>query len=70
MTKDFDKVKYRKAKNDLVPECFFYNCDVPKRIEEIQAFSKVMNNKVVERGFSKETSVFAKWREDTESILG
>ena len=36
--KPFDRAAYNKAKKDLVPECFFYQCDVPKRVEEIPAF--------------------------------
>ena len=87
VTKPFDKAKYRKAKNDLKPECFFYQCDVPKRTEEIgpckfhfvlyallnQLFyflvAKIMQNKVIERAFNKEMSVFAKWKADTPASL-
>ena len=35
VSKAFDKAKYRKAKIDLAPECFFYQCDVPKRSEDV-----------------------------------
>ena len=31
--------------------------------------SKVMANKVIERAFDKEASVFGKWRQDTASSL-
>ena len=65
VTKPFDKVAYSEAKKNLVPECFFYQCEVPKRVEEIPACAKQMQSKVVERAFNKEMSVFNKWRQDT-----
>ena len=34
----FDKKAYAQAKKELVPECFFYHCEVPKRQEDIPAF--------------------------------
>ena len=65
VTKPFDKVAYSEAKKNLVPECFFYQCEVPKRVEEILACAKQMQSKVVERAFNKEMSVFNKWRADS-----
>ena len=63
--KPFDKIKYKRFKEELKPELFVYKCDVPFRTEEIPPFSKTMQSKVIERFFKKETSVFGKWREDT-----
>ena len=37
VSKPYDKAKYRKAKKELAPECFFYQCEVPRRTEEIPA---------------------------------
>ena len=67
--KPCDRRKLSKAKTELKPECFFYQCDIPRREEDIPPFAKIMASKVIERGFTKETSVFGKWRADTESSI-
>lgn len=69
MPKPFDKNKYRQAKAEIKPECFFYRCDIPERQEEIPIEFKTMQSKVVERSFDKEVSVFKAWRKDTPAIL-
>jgi len=43
---------------------------VPYREEDIPIFSKKMKQKIVERVFTKEMSVFKDWRTDTKTMKG
>ena len=67
--KPFNKPKYRRFKEEMKPEIFFYKCDVPIRTEELPPFAKAMQSKVVERKFEKDSSVFQKWRADTTASV-
>ena len=42
VSKSYNKAAYSQAKKELAPECFFYQCEVPKRVEEVPAFQKQM----------------------------
>jgi len=48
---------------------FFYRCTVPVRTEQIPPFSKETKSQVVQRKFTKETSVFDSWRVDNDRML-
>ena len=67
--KPFDKKKYRKAKEALKAESFFYKCEVPPRQEDVPVFAKEMGSHVVGRQFDYESSIWSKWRKDTDWVL-
>ena len=46
-SKPFNKSKYRRLKEELKPDIFFYKCDVPIRTEELPHFAKQMQSTVV-----------------------